>query len=234
MQHKPYRRWYHTPIGTPAVVLLLLAVGLWFLWPEGRYEGLRPVRLPDPGVAYLAMAETPAGLYMRHDLFASPSSVGFSGLSDPEQIRDRPVHVASRPTHLYTESIPLDTAPPVSCGVADDPLRVAALPGPRLPPPAVLPAPTGTVVRVLLSTGLKEAGFDPELGPDLIGDALGDWDARFCVQLRPDGRVTDAMLEEGELPEPALRETIARLESSRIPAHTGVTHGTVRVQLSRR
>ena len=211
---KPYRRWYHTPIGTPAVLLLLLALGGWLLWPDGRYQGTRPVRLSEPGVAYLALAEQPSALYMRHDLFARPSTVGFSAVN-PERIGDRPVHVASRPTHLYadaSELAPLGLENASTSSPAFTPLA-----GPSPPSPEAVLLPTSVVSRVLVSPRLQQAGFEVELDRAGMTEPAGDWEGRFCLRFRPDGRVSDALFEEGRGDSSVWREVVASLERARIP-----------------
>jgi hypothetical protein len=182
----------------PAVLLGLLAAGLWLLWPHshGRYgRTARPMRLPEPGAAYVTLAAGAQSLYLKLDIFASPSGLGFGRMQAGFDAREAPA-VRVRPPPEY---LPAQAGGPWQLAA----VAVPPLPVPRLcDPPADLPPPPPAAVtngvRVALSPGLQRAAFAFDLPRANLPAAPGR--VRGHVELGADGRVSQLLLEKDDAP----------------------------------
>jgi len=180
----------------PAALLVLLTGGLWLLWPHGHYGGKgRPMRLPEPGAAYVTLAEGAQSLYLKLDIFTSPSGLGFGRSQGGLDAR---------------EMAPLRVPPPPDLLPApvEGPWRLALtvpppLPMPRLsghpanaPAPMAMPATSG--VQTVLSPGLRQAAFAFDLPRAALPPAPGR--VRCHVELDAAGRVSHLLMEKDDVP----------------------------------
>lgn len=144
------RRYLLPPIGGPALMLLAISAGLWLLWPRGPGRLRTAVRLPEAGAAYVLHDPRETLPFMKPDLFARPSHLGF-GRALPERLPDYPFepHLLSPPQFLA-----VDRALPI------DPLS----------PP--LPPLDGAFERLTLQRPQAEAGTKPQRVEWLFSPAL--------------------------------------------------------------
>jgi hypothetical protein len=207
----------------PAVLLTLLAGGLWLLWPHahGRYGAApRSMRLPEPGAAYVTLDEGAQSLYLKLDIFTSPSVLGYGRMQGGLDAREAPVaRVRLPPERLPTR--------------VDGPWRLAAVTVPPLlvprlsEPPAEAPvapvAPATNGVRTVLSPGLRRAAFAFEMPRAGLPAAPGR--VRSHVDLDAAGRVSQLLIEKDDTPldSRGAEEAISRGRG------TGPAHGWVEI-----
>jgi len=181
----------------PVVLLGAFAGGLWLLAPGGHESaGARTLGLPEPGAAYVRLPEGAQSLYLKLDIFTSPSGLGFGRTQGGLDAREMPASGVRIPPEFLPaalqESVPL------------------ALSAPRLPPPRLfdnpadmltpmmLAAPGTNGVHAVLSPGLSRAAFAFELPrTELPPDPGG---VRCHVELDDAGRVSHLLIEKDEAP----------------------------------
>lgn len=181
----------------PTMLLGLLTVGLCLLWPHGRYAQAvaRPMRLPEPGAAYVTLAEGAQSLYLKLDIFTSPSGLGFGRAQGGLDVREAPTTRVRPPPERLSAPV---NGPWQLADVA-----LSSLPMPRLSDlPVELPAPTTipvtNCVRVFLSSGLRQAVFTFDLPRAVLPTTAGR--VRCHVELDAAGRVNQLLMEKDELP----------------------------------
>lgn len=109
-QSPPIRRM--RAIGWPAMMLIGFAFGFWLLWPKAVTQAEAPRRKPEAGAAYVLLDVRHALPFMKPDLFARPSHLGFASAL-PDRLPEYPVepHLLSPPRYLEPDT---DRMPPPS------------------------------------------------------------------------------------------------------------------------
>lgn len=64
--------------GAPSLILVVVSLLLWTLWPQGDYSRSIRTLIPEPSVAYVLLEDARPPLLLRPDSIAMPSAMGFS------------------------------------------------------------------------------------------------------------------------------------------------------------
>lgn len=181
MAGKAFRSHHLWSLGWPSLTVLLLGGWLWFLWPGGSYttDG-REKRIPEAGAAYVLHDPRSTPVYMKPDLFARPSRLGFA--------QALPDSLPEYPFEPYLVSPPLFLEEDQAAGFS---ISSPPLPSLREPPDLTgrpllpLPPPFSTGTVLSLSPGLQRSNLAPTLPEDLPGE--GSW--RLRLYLEPAGEI---------------------------------------------
>jgi hypothetical protein len=209
LSHPTLRFWW------PVVALSAFTGTLWLMLPHGKATPrVSGARWPEPGAAYVSLAAGAQSIYLKQDLFTSPSGLGFGRSLAGVSARE----MTAPPPRPLPEILPLP-APEAWSLAAPRPWqprtpRLKALP----PPPETPAAVPSREVQKVLSSGLRAVGFSFDLPRAALPDAPGS--ARCHLELDENGRVIHLLIEQSDPPADmrALREAISRGRATAGPA----------------
>jgi len=178
----------------PAAAIAGLTALLWTAgWPRGPARGAPPARrLPEPNAAYVLVGPGVQSLYLKADIIARPSWIGFgrSLKEGPDDGESPAEHRLPPPAFLPGgEPAPAEPAelraPARLPGLAERPVEA-----PRWPAP-----PAGRALSWTLAPALRGAGFTARVARAQLPPEAGR--VRAWVELDEQGRVLH-LLGEGE------------------------------------
>lgn len=192
-QAKPDRRL--TLYWWPAIAIVLVVALLWLVcWPRNQREALRAgLVLPEPSVAYVVVNTDAQSLYLKVDIFARPTWLGFG-----RSIKYGPDEDDSTiEQHLPPLSF-LSGGEPQEIGVANlqPPLQLPNLAEREVSLPEPVPPFAVPSFELHLPPGLRQAAFTAELSRAVLPAEEGR--LRAWVELDEYGHIGHILAEESD------------------------------------
>lgn len=183
----------------PTVLVVLIVAWLWLLGERkiSKIDRVAQYReLPEPDAAFVTLPPGAQSLYLKSDIFTSPSGLGFGRLRDELGSFETIAATTFQPP----EFLPTETIEPRPVKITPPPITLPSIAEFGSDKTAIeqpLPAPSNSL-QIATSAGLQKAHFAFNLNRTALPvNAAGH--VRCFLELDHDGRVAHLLIEKDDM-----------------------------------